>query len=256
MKLKILLTPVTLLASMIMLIWFVYPAFSNPAGGDGAKEEYQKLSEEKKKLEDANEKVSKVNGLWNQIESSAGEKNILFQYIPEKAQEEEIIDNINYVFSSSGVSVSDFSVLVNDKNGVAGKKVATQDKIGSGVGGGNDTKIVKAEPVDFVANFSVFGKYEYIKEVLQKINKLGRYNQIQSLKISMMLGEDKKLMDVLKMEGEIGFNYMEKKNLESSEEITLSNLDMNSIANIKEKKTTDILKLPPFEKGRSNPFSL
>jgi len=43
MKLKILLAPVTLLASMVIFIWLVYPAFSNPTGGDGVKEEYQKL---------------------------------------------------------------------------------------------------------------------------------------------------------------------------------------------------------------------
>ncbi|PIU09046.1 MAG: hypothetical protein COZ85_00180 [Candidatus Moranbacteria bacterium CG_4_8_14_3_um_filter_34_16] len=252
MKLKILLAPVTLLASMVIFIWLVYPTFSDPAGGDGVKEEYQKLSEGKKNFEDANEKVSKVNGLWNKIESSVREKDILFQYIPEKAQEEEIIDNINLIFSSSGVSISDFSVSINNESGAVEKTIATEDEFGEKT----SVEITSAEPVDFVVNFSVFGKYEYIKEVLQKINNLGRYNQILNLTISEVVGEDKKSLDVLEMEGEIGFNYMKKKNLRSSEEITLSDLDMDSIASIKEKKTVDILKLPPFEKGRSNPFSL
>lgn len=253
MKLKILMAPFTLLASMILFIWFVYPAFSNPAQKNGVKEENQKLSEEKEKLEKAKEITAKVNSLWGQIESSVAEKNILLQYLPEKAQEEEVIDNINFIFSSSGVSISNFSVSINEKDGVTKKAVVKFEGVS---GEGADAQIAKAEPVDFLVSFSVFGKYESMKEFLQKINNLGRYNQIQNLTISVMRGEEGKETDVLAAKGEMGFNYMEKKILEGVEEISLSDLDVASISRIKEEKTTDILKLPPFEKGRPNPFSL
>lgn len=238
MKLKILLAPVALLFTMILLIWFVYPAFSN--GTDGVLDKYHQLSQEKEKLQEANAKSDKVADLWEQLNSHSAEKDILTKYIPEQSKEEEVIDNLNFMASSSGLSVFDLSVS-SESNA---KAIATDKE-----------EPLLAKPKNITATFSFLGKYEAIKDVLAKLRDYERYNSFHTAKISTLGNGEGADPEFLQADLEVSFNYMPQKALRSVEEISLeSGLDFNSIDEIKNQKSVDVLTMPSFQKGKSNPF--
>ena len=48
MKIKVILAPLLIVMTVILIIWFVYPAYSN--GSDGLKDQLQILDKENKRL--------------------------------------------------------------------------------------------------------------------------------------------------------------------------------------------------------------
>lgn len=260
MKLKVLLFPSLVVIIIVLMIWVVYPAYSN--GLDGLKEELKELEVEKEKLADISSKIENVSSLSSQIEADSEEKSVLFKYLPESAKEEEIIDNLNYLSGKEDVSVYDLGV----------SRVKTTEVIPGTITLGEAEGLIP--PVsDFPAsglpevpwptasklevNISVTGKYDSIKNMLNKIYGLGRFNQVSNIEIKKSTETDKGMGDNLEFSAVLSFNFLKKvSNLSNLSNAIFSSksFDTQIISDIENQKSTDILNLEVGPTGKSNPF--
>ncbi len=135
MKLKFLFVPLSILISMVLIIWYIWPTWFGEAGI----REYQKRIDIKKcELEEADFKVRSAESLKNFINSPEGKNSAdkIYSYFPLEEKKESIINNINYIGDSSSVSIINIGVeseeskdgdvqILTSANDVANKKVAS-----------------------------------------------------------------------------------------------------------------------------------
>ena len=243
MKLKIFITPTLLLIIVILCIWLVYPAYSN--GSNGLKEKNIQLKEEQAKLKSVQNKDSHVKKLANEISSSVENTDILYKFIPFDTKEEEIEDNLNYLASSSGLSVLSIGIVDNTKKG--GDKDLKDDLLTS-------------------VNMNVSGNYKALKKFIGSINNLRRYNKIKKLTIKNKILQNRvdetKANEVgvvvLNARMNIDFVSLAKNKLTDKDVnnpiFSAETLSMDAITQIKGTKNTNILPITVEEKGRANLF--
>ena len=254
MNVKILLTPLIIIVAITLAIWFVYPAYSN--GVDGAKEKLEKLRNEESKFEGIQNKNKRVEKLFAELSSLGSDKDVLYQFIPEKNREEEIIDNLNYLASTSGVSISKFVITQSAANANIVKPVNLNDDSGG-------FTMSSPLPQNIKVSVSLAGSYENIRNFLDKIDKFERYADFSGLQISKNLANNAEResasLDILSVTASIDFNFLEKVKLSefnADDPIFSENspLNLSAITDIKNKKTMDVLKLDVGQKGKTNPF--
>jgi Tfp pilus assembly protein PilO len=196
MKVKILLVPLIIAVSIGLAIWLVYPAYSN--GKDGVKEKYEQLKKEEQKLSEMKEKNSNVEKLFSEMSALSSEKDILYKFIPENIKEEEIINNISRIASDSGIAVSDVYI----KSSIEKKATVV-----------NKEEKVSALPTNKESRVSVklVGRYEKIKEFLEKIYKTDRYSNLEILQIENDFEKsEKNNATMLAISLEMDFSILEK----------------------------------------------
>lgn len=251
MNVKILLTPLIIVIAIIFAIWFVYPAYSN--GVDGVKEKYAQLKSEESKFSGLESKSQNAEKLFSEISSLGADKDILYQFIPEAAKEEEVLDNINYLASASGVSISKFSISQPSANNQLMEDTNPD---------GSSSAPSFSLPKNIKASINLAGNYENIKSFLNKVDKFERYENFSKLQISQNLENSADgaavLSDVLNVSADVDFNFLEKTNLSESNAndpvFSSDKLDLSAITEIKNKKTTEVLKLDAGQRGKANPF--
>lgn len=267
MKVKVLLVPLFITISIALVIWFVYPAVTN--GTDGLKETYEQLQKEKKLVSELDVKSQNVQKLMAQIASGTEEKNTLFQFLPEDAKEEEIIDNLNFLAGNNELPVIDLSVTQPKKEELSPEMTEAIVEVGSDLpvqssGAENlldaGTGIAKVIPAPVAKNlevsFSVIGSYDKMKALLDKVGKLERFNKIETLEIKRPDGEGVPA-DLLQMKAVLTFNFFKKKAVLSDIEnkvFGLAQFDMGAISDIKNSRSVDVLKLNIEQSGKANPF--
>jgi hypothetical protein len=93
---------------------------------------------------------------------------------------------------------------------------------------------------------------------LDKLEKLGRYNDISSLEIAKVLGEEGQNTDILSVNAGINFSILEKAKVSygmiSDPIFAQNNLNAEAVSGIKNSKTTELLKLDVGAKGKTNIF--
>jgi len=247
--------------SLALVIWFVYPAITN--GTDGLLEKYGQLKKEKEKSAQLETKSQNVKKLSAQLASSPEEKKVLFQFLPDSMKEEEIIDNLNFLATNSSLSVIDLSVgqpaeeAVEETAAVAGPPVAA-DTSGQGLMGGEEGFLPVTEPAErnFEVTFSVVGDYEKVKDLLGKISALERFNGIKTLEIRKPTGQEGTGNSLI-TDTVLKFNFLKKRDVlpdVESSAFGLEKFSMKTIGDIKNSKSTAILKLNIDQAGKANPF--
>lgn len=260
MKLKVLLFPALVVIIITLLIWMVYPAYSN--GTDGLKEKLKELKTEKEKLASVDSKGENISSLSSQIAANAEKKGILFEYLPENIKEEEIIDNLNYLAGKDNLLVYDLNVS-REKSVEAEPGTITLGEAEGLTSPGADLS-ASASPVipwpavkDIKVDMSVAGNYNGMKDMLDKIYRLGRFNQVSTVEIKKPITSDKDTGDNLEFDAVFNFKFLNKIS-------TLSDLDngvfsnksfnMKVISDIENQKSTNMLNLEADQTGKSNPF--
>jgi hypothetical protein len=260
MKIKLLLAPSLIIGIIILLIWFVYPGYTN--GGDslkpaGIKEKRAELQMEKEKLARIVEKNNNIKKLSDQLINSGHEQEVLMEFIPVTVAEEEIVDKLNFNASSLGISVFNLSVA-QPKAAPAAPVIESSEPESA------SAKIVPLPKEENVAvSFSVIGGYDKIKELLEKIYRLKRFNEV----ISLEVGAQKEATngnassapaDNLQVDMVLGFNTLkevEKIGDPEGKVFSMQKFDMGTIAKIEEMKNIDVPEpLRVGESGRANPF--
>ena len=243
--------------SLALVIWFVYPAITN--GTDGLLEEYKQLKKEREKSAQLETKSQNVKKLSAQLASSPEEKKVLFQFLPDSMKEEEIIDNLNFLATNSSLSVIDLSVDQPIEEVVAIENTSvTMDASEQGLVEGQEGPLPVLEPTErnFEVTFSVVGDYEKVKDLLGKMSALERFNEIETLEIRKPTGQEGTGNSLI-TDAVLKFNFLKKRDVlpdVESSAFSLEKFSMKTIGDIKNSKSTAILKLNIDQAGKANPF--
>lgn len=266
MKVKILLTPLLVVIIIFLMIWMVYPAYTN--GIDGVVEKRAAYQAEKKKADKIISQSQNMEKIYADIQANSSKRDVLVKYVPDNMKEEEIIDNLNYLAGNEGLSIINLSVdqpekLLNqeDPDEAATKMMEETASVSGQTKGTTDHMIYKPKANNFKVNLSVSGSYDKIKNLMEKIYKLERFNKIVSLEIAPpeATGESAPPANTLEAAAIISFNFLKKSTqVVSPEEPVFSQgtFSMKIADDIASQKVTQILKLDAIPSERSNPFAL
>lgn len=256
MKVKILLMPLIIVITVAISIWLVYPAYSN--GVNGVKENYTELKSQQKKLTELLGKSENANSLSSQI-ASLSEKDVLYTFVPAEIKEEEIVNSLINLASTSGLLL--FDEMVNQPareiqvaEGAVPAPVPALDANGVAL------PVVMPKVQNLKTEIKLAGSYEKIKDFLVSIGKFNRSNVFQTLEISKnsLEGQPNADSNILLISAAVDFNVLKNTKLNSSN-ISSSifdspNLETKVISDIKSQKNANNFQLNVEQKGKSNLF--
>jgi len=244
MRLKILLAPILMIVIIVAVIWFVVPAYQ------GMSQKRSELKESTAKLEDLQNKSKTADKLVGDLQAKSSEQATVLTYLPASTLEEQIIDNLNYIASAEGVSIYNLSV----------KTISPQEIAAAGIVAAN--KSTKDQSLTLTeVSYGMVGSYDKIKNVLQKVFMLKRYNGVKSISIKSVSSpgaENKETpSDNLQADVKLAFDYLEGKesldNLDSPL-FTTGTFDMKAVDDINQLTSVEVIKITPPATGRANPF--
>jgi hypothetical protein len=258
MKMKILLAPSLVVVIIVLMIWFVYPAYTDPLAGEGIKEKGAKLDENKAKLAGIAQKSDLIKNLSQSLNSSqmSSDRETVMNFLPDSIKEYEIIDNLNYLVLKEGLLGTAISVS-QPANSASLPAVDLPVQEGGLAAGAVEPVDIKPEPATFRVDFSVQGSYDKIKSIFRKIYGLKRFNRTAALKIEPA-EQDKKGSDNLKATASLEFAYFKESGKFNTVEdgvFSKEKFDTQVARDIETRKETSLL--PPLQvdqKGRINPF--
>lgn len=260
MKVKILIAPLLLIIIVALLVWLVYPEYTN--GVDGVKEKRQEYAKAKETFATISQKEANLMSLSSSLTDSGNKskKDILYNYLPDGIKEEDIINNLNYIASDLGLSVSDLSVNQPDK-----KELPVSETVSLSGQPNPPAETLSATPTadKFKVDFSMIGSYDKIKSALAKVYKLERFNKILTLTISHIqnteTGTAELSGDNLQAAAVIEFDVLKKSNMAADPQnpaFDKNAFSWNTIQKITDSKNVNMLELKVDGSGRSNPFAL
>lgn len=268
MKVKILLFPFLFILIMVGIIWFVYPAYTSPEGG--MREKQAQLKIEDAKVNALASEVDNIRALSDDITKNSDKKDILFQFLPMKINEEYIINDINSIAADSKLGIDTISVekissgLVNDLTGAEEMGVALASAPTDPSSGAVDAGLMpqavpipKAVPGSIDVNVKMLGDYGAMKAFLEKLHKLKRFNNMNVLKIEHVKDNEGKAIS-LAMDALLRFNFYKKsENLANMESIKFprSKFDMAIVNQITQARNTTGPAIEPGTLGRNDPFA-
>jgi len=262
MKIKILAAPFLIVVIITMIIWYIYPTYTN--GFDGVREKRAKLLIQEslaKNLENTinNAELLKADLVANYLESGA-----VFNYIPLNKEEEKIIENLNSLSKDSTLSVLNISVS-EAKEAVAVTEAVTTGLSANPISGlAPDAPVQapitpKAEPRKLEVKLSVIGDYGNIKILIDKIQKLKRFNALSTLEIKTFSKEDQSISESLQANITLEFNYL--KELKRLVDGDINNpvfatgvFNKQVVGKIKSSRSINVNNVSPGQKSGNNPF--
>lgn len=243
--------------TVALLIWYVYPAYTN--GTDGVKEKYVLLKAEQEKLDALLEKKASADALFAQLET-LGEKEVLYKFIPENSTEEEIIDNLNFNVSNSIITMFNVSI---DRAVAKSELVALDEELEEGGGvvdaSASSQPLPESEKMEVSANLT--GEYEKVKNFILVQEKNIRFNDFSRVNIAKTQSSvEQGSSNVLMVSLDMGFQSLQKTKLSVSNVGNFTSaegvLDSGIIEKIKERRNGPNLQLNVEQKGKANPFAL
>ena len=250
MKVKILLPPLLILIIIVMLIWFVYPAYTN--GADGFKEQRSKLADEQNKLATIKSKASNIDRLYVQLQTDKVDYNTILSYIPEQPQEENIINSLSLIANNVGVFPKNISVAKN-------RPVVNITSSAASEAGTADTTDGSVGAMELDAACSVMGDYDQIKSFLNAAYRLERFNRVTSLDIKKVESPEGKDTGNLEADAVLTFDFIKRlSNAADVNNPVFSNISFNmkTAQDIKNRNGVPLPTLNVDQSGRANPFSL
>lgn len=237
MKLKVLLVPFFLVLVVGLIVWLVMPKYYDD------KLKRQELKMETDKLDAAVKKVEKVNLLMADLGANADKQATLFSFLPEAQKEEEIINDLNNIASSESVAIKSLSVV---KSSVSSPFLVINPET-------SETGIIPAA-AGFNVDFTVVGAYDKIKNVVDRLSKIKRFNKISSLAITN--ATEQAAGSNLQAKIILTFNFLKKTDAVSvsNDVFSRDKFDMSVIAKINSARTIDTAKIANIAGGRENPF--
>lgn len=265
MKLKLFIVPSLVVALIVFIIWFLVP--------DALKlrEDLGKLQATDAKLVDIQEKNNGAEKLKNELQAIAEKKNVLLEFLPTTKQEENIIGDLDRITFGEGVALSNVTVEKASEASTPAEVTALPAE-----GAVDSMGLMAPAPVaaetskDVKVSFKIFGGYEQIMRVLNKLVTLKRYNELVEVKISKapaaaaVLDPETGLpvgggTSANSLIGEVKANFKYLGKIKSIADINnnilkVGKFDTAIIDEINALKTTSLTILDPKEPGRTNPF--
>jgi hypothetical protein len=275
MKIKILVAPLLIVAIIVLLIWFIYPLWTN--GSDGIKEKLDSYKIQKDRQAELEKKKEKISTRFQEIESKKNQVDLLYRFLPETMSEEELIDKMQFLASmkqedaANGWEMGPVKMSVTLSKAIA--PIASAEPAAT-AGQNNAAVLIKKDLTNFDLNFQFLGPYERVRDIVKSINSLKRYNRITKYKATsgiikregnVLKWEEPKgePANGLKVEMTMNYNYFNTGSV-GPENIndpvfSLDKLEKEirwDIVDIIQKKESDIVPLTLSQSGRGNPFVL
>lgn len=243
MKLKLLVAPILVLLIIVLAVWVVAPDYQKLQAQKG------ELAAARLKLADIQEKNARAAKLKQALADNIAQKDLLQKYLPEKAQEEVIIENLNALMLGEGLAITGLSVANDSRRSSAPAPVVPVEADASL--GEIAPAVLAADSIG--ASVGIVGPYEKIKSFIGKLSTLKRGNNIASLKISAAAAAAGNLQAdmVLKFSYFAGGNSAISAN---SSIFSKGAFDTAVIEQIKSRLNTEIIPVNIGETGKANPF--
>lgn len=255
MKLKIFVAPTLIVLTLVVIFFLAVPKYWEIHSGV-----YKQYQDKKQKIVDLGEKEKNVSKLIGTLESTPNYEDTLKKYIPENQKEEQILDSLNFLSAQSGLSVYALSISDIAKGSAGDSDVATVKRFSLESDMTDAGNLASAAPSAkvFQANLGVFGSYDKIKSLIDKIYRLERFDSILSVKIYR--AQSDKASDGLQADLVIKFNYLNP--LSPKEAINVNNsifsdgkFDLTIVDKIQKEMDATVGNLDNNSAvNRSNPF--
>lgn len=267
MKIKFIIAPALIVFIIIMLIWYIYPAYTN--GVDGVAQKFQKLTRQKELNDKLDKNTNNMKSLIADMETNSSQDAIIFNYIPEDREEEKIIENLNSLAQDSSLSVIKIS-LSEKKDATLLPGSVSADQLSA------DPLVVpttpnasavpinpvtpKAKPNKLEVELIVVGDYGNIKNLLGKIQKLKRFNQLSLLEIEELAIESGEGNGSLQANITLEFDYLGRlKKMASgdvdNEVFSRGTFNRAVAEKIKDNLSIELNNVSLDQRGKSNPFA-
>lgn len=188
MRLKILFFPIILVVVIYVSIAFTWPEYEASAQARAD------LGQKQQSLNEVRAKRANIDSLKNSLNQNQENEKIIKTYLPAVTQEEKIINAIDRIATSAGVSLGALSVASSQPKAVQASPVIAEDNSPSLLGsvgktdniaaGADVLPEVNAELLFTDSSISVIGEYGYIKDFIDQLNRIGVYSTIESVSIS------------------------------------------------------------------------
>lgn len=274
MKLKLLIAPFSVAFIIIFLIWYIYPAYTSPVDGSGITEKSKELSDMREKVSELDKRTQNAVSLASILSSDKENNDLVFEYVPESAKEEEIINGLNSLASANSLLVYNLSLSEDDKTDSklanASADVSVDETATQGQTVPTDATMMVGETVSsptskpdgktVSAKFSLIGDYGSIKNVLASLYKLNRFNQIESVEIKPIVDQDGNVTGSLKADLILNFDYIKKGSSFTDGDIDnpvflSGSFDSKVIESIKNIRNNAIGQVTGGQAGKNNPFA-
>ncbi|MEI7425343.1 MAG: hypothetical protein WCK16_00260 [Candidatus Moraniibacteriota bacterium] len=262
MKIKILAAPFLIVIIITMIIWYIYPAYTN--GFDGVREKKAKLLIQESLAKNLENTINNAELLKADLVANYLENGAVFSYIPSDKEEEKIIENLNSLSKDSALSVLNISIS-EAKEAVAVTEAATAGLSVNPIPGLTPDAPIqapitpKAESRKLEVKLSVIGDYGNIKILIDKIQKLKRFNALSTLEIKTFSKEDQSISESLQANITLEFNYL--KELKRLVDGDINNpvfatgvFNKQVVGKIKSSRSIDVNNVSPGQKSGNNPF--
>jgi hypothetical protein len=188
MRIKLLIFPAMLAASLVIIIAYIWPGF-----GD-LRQSFKSLDESQNVLSSIMQKNGNIRSLTSGLDKNTDKESFVKSYLPTEKNEEKIINGINYLAANSGVSLVNISMSKEQAQApAAATNVQTQEPAGSkdvlfsgtkdangNVIGESQSREIKSVKIEA----EVIGTYENIKSFLEQVYTLEMFSSINSIVIS------------------------------------------------------------------------
>jgi hypothetical protein len=183
MKLKIIIFPFILIMSIIMSVNFIYPDYQKIIATQA------EIKSKETMLTDLEQKSQNVKALASDLESNATKKDFVMNYLPEKKNEEIIVDRANYLTADTSTllvntDLKKSEVAVEPQVSPEEQQVADTNAIFTG---NNSQTQIQPEPAVSVSlldsTIKLIGTYGNIKNYLNRLYRIEDWYNIDSLEI-------------------------------------------------------------------------
>lgn len=258
--------PLTIVIAIGLLILYVYPAYSN--GSDGLMDKYNQLKSENAQLVTVKNKVSDLKSLESQLSADSADVATLKQFIPDRIYEEQILDNLNYLASSQGMAVMGITItqpntgVAGDGTAVSSSANAADSSAPANSSGAGVAPVSAVTATEFAVKYSVLGTYAQVKDLLQKLNGYGRYNEVASIDIEKSASQNSGTQNpapgnnLLQVDLGLNFDYLKTSISGAGLEISGNKLNTDIVSQIRSSQNVPVLKLNVGQQGKSDPFAL
>lgn len=248
--------PIMLVAIIYLTIWVAVPTYSDPGGIVDIKIQLQDSGD---KLADVDMRISNAKKLANELSQNSQEQKILFQYLPDKKLNEDIVASLNAMASKNEVAITGLSFKDSKDKALASNEdltVTAKDslELNKSMDSPKNVAPKKSSTKNFNTNVTLVGDYEKIRNFIVSLSALKRFNGIEMVEINK-----KDDVNFLEAKIDIRLNYLDKLKsiaVVDKEMFKDGKFDMSIANEISTKTNVDITKVGVDSAGRTNPFVL
>jgi Tfp pilus assembly protein PilO len=265
MRIKLLIFPAVLAASIVIIIAYIWPEFGT------LRQSFKSLDQSNGVLSSIMQKNANIKSLTNGLDQNTDKESFVKSYLPTEKNEEKIINGINYLAANAGVSLVNIAMEKEQvQTPVAPAQTqeptGSKDVLFSGAkdANGNSTGATQSREVKTVKiKTDVIGNYENIKSFLEQVYAMEMFSSLDSIIISKEAktgngGQANTDPSMLNSTLEINFGYLPELriyNKNYSDPIfSQTSLDLTTYGRLTSLVSKKIPAIEVSTEGRTNPF--